>query len=67
MLKAGADGRSKIQVRAQGAALALPALPFGQDPQVTVQLRSSVGGCWEVAYRAPARCNQAGQFKDRAE
>jgi hypothetical protein len=67
VLKAGADGRSKIQVRGQGIKLALPALPFGQDPTVTVQLRSSAGPCWEAAYRTPARRNRVGQFKDRAE
>jgi hypothetical protein len=67
VLKAGADGRSKIQVRGQDIALALPALPFGQDPKVTVQLRSSAGPCWEAAYRTPARRNRVGQFKDRAE
>jgi len=67
VLKAGADGRSKIQVRGQGIKLALSALPLGQDPTVTVQLRSSAGPCWEAAYRTPAGRNRVDQFKDRAE
>ena len=67
VLKAGAAGRSRIQVRAQGERLALPALPFGQEPTLTVQLRSSAGPCWEATYTAPARRNRVGQFKDRAE
>ncbi len=66
-LKAGAAGRSKIQVRGQGAGLALPTLPFAQDPTVTVQLRSSAGACWESTYGAPARRNQPDQFKDRGD
>jgi len=67
VLKAGGAGRSKIQVRAQGPKLALPDLPFAQDPALTVQLRSSDGGCWGAAYSAPARHNDGGQFKDRAD
>jgi endoglycosylceramidase len=67
ILKAGAAGKSKIQVRGQGLALALPVLPLGQDPTVTVQLRSSAGQCWEAAYSTPARRNRVDQFKDRAD
>jgi hypothetical protein len=67
VLKAGTAGRSKIQVRGQGIKLALPTLPFGQDPTVTVQLRSSAGQCWEAAYSTPAQRNRVDQFKDRAE
>ncbi|MEO6025675.1 MAG: cellulase family glycosylhydrolase [Candidatus Binatia bacterium] len=65
VLKAGAAGRSKIQVRAQGDTLTLPGLPFQQDPKVTVQLRSSTGQCWEAAYSTPAKRNTADRFKDR--
>ncbi len=67
VLKSGSAGRSKIQVRAQGAELALPALPFAQSPKVTVQLKSSTGTCWEAAYSSPARRNEAGQFKDKGD
>src|SRR5205823_331505 len=64
VLKAGSAGRSKIQVRAQGATLALPSVPFAQDPTLTVQLRSSAGGCWDGSYSTPARRNDGEQFKD---
>jgi len=67
VLKAGTAGRSAIQVRAQGATLAAPTLPFAQDPNVVVQLRSSAGGCWDASYSAPARRNDAERFKDRAD
>ena len=65
MLKAGPAGRSKIQVRAQGDSLTLPGLPFQQNPNVIVQLRSSTGQCWESAYGTPAQRNTADRFKDR--
>jgi endoglycosylceramidase len=67
VLKAGAAGRSKIQVRAQGPKLAVPPLPFAQGPTTTVQLRSSGGVCWEADYSPPTRRNQADQFNDRAD
>ncbi|MCC6764317.1 MAG: cellulase family glycosylhydrolase [Deltaproteobacteria bacterium] len=68
VLKAGAAGRSNIQVRGQGSALALPPLPFAQASKVTVQLRNdSSPSCWEATYSAPARRNEADQFKDRGD
>ena len=67
VLKAGSAGRSKIQLRAQGAGLALPSLPFAQGPATTVQLRASNGTCFESSYGAPARRNDATEFKDRAD
>jgi endoglycosylceramidase len=68
VLKAGTAGRSKIQIRGQGSKLALPALPFAQASKVTVQLRSgSTPSCWGASYSAPARHNQADQFKDRGD
>jgi hypothetical protein len=68
VLKAGAAGRSKIQVRGQGSNLALPTLPFAQASKVTVQLRNgSAPSCWGATYSAPARRNQADQFKDRGD
>lgn len=67
VLKAGSAGRSKIQLRAQGTALALPSLPLVQGPAATVQLRASTGACWEATYGAPARRNDGAEFKDRAD
>ena len=68
VLKAGAAGRSKIQVRGQGTKLVLPTLPFAQASKVTVQLRN--GGAHTVGAprtARPARRNQADQFKDRGD
>jgi endoglycosylceramidase len=67
VLKAGATGKSKIQVRGEGARLGLPALPLAQDPKVTVQLRNDAGTCWEATYGTPARRNDATALKDRAD
>jgi cellulase (glycosyl hydrolase family 5)/glycosyl hydrolase family 5 len=67
VLKTGTAGRSKIQVRAQGAKLALPTMPLVQDPTVTVQLRSSAGPCWESRYSTPATRNRTDQFKDKGD
>ncbi|MCC6849610.1 MAG: cellulase family glycosylhydrolase [Deltaproteobacteria bacterium] len=68
VVKAGAAGRARIQLRAQGARLALPALPFAQDPRLVVQLRrADTGACWESRYGAPAVRNDGARFKDRAE
>jgi hypothetical protein len=63
-------GKAQIQVRAKGALLDDPALPFGQP--VTVQLHNAESGlCWEAVYSFPATTNVAGpptgQFKDKAD
>lgn len=67
VLKAGAAGRSKIQIRSQGSKLALPSLPFAQDAKATVQFKSSTGECWEAEYSPQAQRNQPDGFKDRAD
>ena len=41
-----------------------PSLPLPQDPNVTIQLRSSLGGCWGSTFIAPATRNDAAQFSD---
>jgi len=64
LLRPGAAGKSSIVLTAKGATLAPPALPLGQDPAVTMQLRSSDGACFGASYAAPAQKNDAGQFRD---
>jgi cysteine-rich repeat protein len=63
-LKPGAAGKAAVIVRGKGARLAVPGLPLAQDPAVTVQLRSTAGGCWGTAYTPPASRSDASQFKD---
>jgi len=63
-------GKAQIQLKAKGALLDDPALPFGQP--VTVQLHNAESGlCWEAVYSFPAGKNVAGppvgQFKDKAD
>ncbi len=63
-------GKAQIQLKAKGAALDDPPLPFGQP--VTVQLHNAESGlCWEAVYSFPASKNVSGpptgQFKDKAD
>lgn len=71
-LKAGAAGKSKVLVKAKGAAIPLPAPIsgtefFDQDTTVRVQLFSSAGACWDSTFTAPASSNSSDQFKDKNE
>ena len=51
ILREGAEGKAKIQVKAEGIAVNSPALPLTLP--VTVQLQASNGECWEAQYSAP--------------
>jgi acyl-homoserine lactone acylase PvdQ len=61
VLKAGAAGKAKIQLKARGPALATPALPISHLP-VKVQLTNSDGTCWDATYATTLK-NQTDQFK----
>ena len=67
-LKSGAAGKSKLQVKASGAALPLPAPIsgtefFDQDTEVVVQLHSSSpANCWTSAFTTTKK-NDGSQFK----
>jgi uncharacterized delta-60 repeat protein len=50
VLTAGGDGSAKAVVKAKGAHLALPALPFALP--LRVQLQSTNGNCWEGTFSA---------------
>jgi len=64
-IKAGPADKAGITLKAKGDRLALPALPFAQDPSVTVQLRNDAGTCWETVHGAPALKNETDQFRDK--
>jgi hypothetical protein len=67
-LKSGAAGRSSVKIKAQGAALPLPASvssarTFRQDPAVIVQLHSrNPDACWSSTFTTASR-NDGVQFK----
>lgn len=68
VLREGADGAAKIQLKASGDLLGDPVYPLVQT--ITVQLRNSDGVCWESVHSAPATKNTDtpfGQFKDKAD
>jgi hypothetical protein len=50
MLKSGDAGRAKVIARAQGAGVAVPALP--PVLPLRAQLASSTGTCWEAEFRS---------------
>jgi hypothetical protein len=47
-VRAGADGRAKLVVKARGAAM--QHLPLPLTLPVTAQGQASDGGCWEASY-----------------
>jgi cysteine-rich repeat protein len=64
-LKAGVDGKAKIQIK--GSRDNLPTLTPAFTLPMRVQLRNSSGTCWEATYSAPAIKNVAGSYKDKAD
>lgn len=59
-LRAGDAGRTRLSLKAKGAALALPALPI--EGSVLVRLTADGGRCWQAEYTAPRR-NDATSFR----
>lgn len=51
-LKAGADGKASIKMKARGAFLEAPALPLTQDPAPVraILQNEETGDCWEASY-----------------
>lgn len=64
-LKSGSKGRAKVSLKGKGANLPLPALPFAQNQNITVQLVNAAGLCWSSSFSAPAKNNTAFGFSDR--
>ncbi len=71
IMRAGDAGKSKIILKAKGAAIPLTgavsgSMYFEQDSEVLVQLVSSDGGaCFETTLSMPATKNVVEQFKDK--
>lgn len=73
VVQAGGLFQSQVRLKAKGVNLPLPPPEsptqyFSQDSTVTVQLVNDAGpsgNCWSADYTAPARRNDAGQFKDK--
>ena len=64
-LKEG-PGKAQIAVKAKGATLRTPTLPFAATTGVTVQLFRTEGlECWETTFPAPAGTNTPSAFKDK--
>ncbi|MCC6850009.1 MAG: chromate efflux transporter [Deltaproteobacteria bacterium] len=64
-LRPGVTGKTRVQLKARGLKLAVPALPLAQSPSVVAQLHASTGACWTQSYGVPAARNDAAQFKDK--
>jgi hypothetical protein len=65
-LNDGDPGTAHISLKASGANLPLPTLPFDQDPTVTIQLANDLGECWEADYSTALR-NEIGNFKAKSD
>ena len=57
----------QFSVATKGIGAFTPALPFAQDPALTVQLYSGTGACWGADFSAPAARNEATRFRDSAD
>ena len=65
-LRPGPDGKARIEARAGGAALGLPALPASVP--LRVQLRNDAGTCWESTYSADGvRRSDERRFRARSD
>ena len=63
IFKAGAAGKTTIQLKLQGVNIDMPSMPVAQP--IVVQLKNSDGVCWETTMTAPAIKNTPDQFKDK--
>ena len=50
-----------VAIQARGVNLPMPGLPLSMQPEVIVQLRNNVGGCWEARYEEATR-NDGSQY-----
>lgn len=65
VLRAGADGKAKIQATGAGDFLPLPPLP-SLDAPLQVQIRNRTSGlCWSASYPAPLEKQTASDLKAR--
>jgi hypothetical protein len=63
--KTGNIGQFAVATKGIGAFT--PALPFVQDPALTVQLHAATGTCWGATFSAPAARNEPTRFRDTAD
>lgn len=69
-LKAGADFRAVVKVKAGGTSLQLPTTVsatqfFHQDGKVTAQVVNALGQCWGSDFVPPATSNDGVRFRDK--
>ena len=65
-LKGGADGKSKISVKAKGGNIQMPGLPLNDSTNVTVQVvRGDNSACWQTVFPGPGNKNDTGGFSDK--
>ncbi len=68
LLKSG-PGKSKILVKGKGTNLVVPSSDpiYAQSPDVSVQLVSSGGGCWQAVYPSGATTSSGEKFQDKIQ
>jgi hypothetical protein len=66
-LRAGPDGKTRLKLRAKGAAVEKPALPLAEGDTAVVQLHNSLGACWETGFDEAPRANDARTLRLRGQ
>jgi hypothetical protein len=66
VLRSGLTGKAKLQVKAKGAPLSLPALPLARSPSVVAEVRTSDGACWGAVFSTAAK-NDGRQFSAKSD
>lgn len=67
ILDSGDKSKSRMTVKARGAALAMPTLPLDPAGVVVSQIVNDAGTCWETRFVPPASASDGARFKDKAE
>lgn len=61
-VRTGVLGKARVSVKARGAALPDPPMPFQHDPLITVQVVNSAGSCWGADYVNVPKVNTASKL-----
>jgi hypothetical protein len=66
-VRAGADGKTLVRVRAKGAAVEKPALPLAEGDTAVAQLHNTLGECWQAVFDEPPLANDARRLRLRGQ
>jgi hypothetical protein len=61
-VRSGPLGKTRVIVKAKGAVMPDPPMPFMQQPKITVQVVNNLGKCWGANYVNPALTNTSARL-----